>query len=304
MNRFLYLLAAIAAGALWSAPASAQGLNWFYCYAANAKTGTVYVSDVHAIGPVGERASYGPDFAAFLAKSGKAPAGTQAYCVMRGTEREIATGLTNLSRECTTCGGADKFEQVAWPRGGKTLGNLLAGNLPSRKAPDPAGGKPPVKEEARKVEEPGEGLGVFLMARLDDLDVVFTANEDNGGFLTRQKADLRGGKWTTLLQNDRCPGWMAVAYATNGTSRNYFIAKGASSEGAASLEALNKAEDYVTRRGNAEWRTGVLNAFVNDYRAPGLDLSNGVIDGVKGKIRNAVTSDCNDYETASSGVRG
>ena len=77
---------------LLSSAAAAQAPQYFYCFATNAGTGTVYVSDIHEVGPISERRSYGEQFAKYLIGKGKVPVGTDGYCVMRPTKAEIERG--------------------------------------------------------------------------------------------------------------------------------------------------------------------------------------------------------------------
>lgn len=283
--------------ALWAAPTAAEGPAYFYCYAQDPATRTVYVSDVQAVGPVSERAAYGTEFSRFLSGNGKVPSGTLAYCTMHMSRDQVERGVAGLTQYCSGCADPSGFAEVAWPRGGKTLANLLAAKLPGRTS---APTEPAAAENA-----PAEGIGVFALGRIDETDVVFTANEDNGQTLSRYKADLRGGKWTTLLSNDRCSGWLAIAYASNSTDRAYFVSKGAADEGAASGRALEAAEKYAERQG-ADWTAGVLFAFVNNYQAPGFNLSDGVLDAVKKEVRAIVTTDCDakEKDMTAVGVRG
>ena len=288
----------MALGTLWAAAAAAQPPRYFYCYAQDPQTRIVYVSDAHDVGPVSERASYGSDFSRFLSAKGKIPSGAPAYCTMQPTKADIDRGIADLAQYCSGCSGPSGFEDIVWPRGGKTVANLLVGRLASS-VPNRA----PPNGEPLPVDEPAEGVGVFMLGRLDQTDVVFTANEENGQMLTRYKADLRGGKWTTILSNDRCPGWLAIAYASTVTERAYFVSRGAADEGAASRAALAKAEDYAARKGS-DWNSGVLYAFSNEYRAPGLDFARGPIEAAKGKVGQLVTRYCNDAGAPVGGARG
>lgn len=323
MRSTIFILSMVAA--FWAKPASAQGLNWFYCYAPDARSGTVYVSDVQAVGPVSERALYGTEFSRYLVAKGKLVAGGQAYCVMRATEREIERGQQELAQHCTECAGANKFEHVVWPRGGNNVRRILAGTGSAGKAVQvdsapqaaprantarPASGvsttrpAPTVASTVATPDTPVEGLGVFMMGRGDETDVVFTANRENGQFLTRFKADQKGGRWNWVLLNDKCPGWLAVTYASNGNERRYFVARGAADEGAASARAMVAARSYAKREGGV-WEMGVLYVFTNDYRQPGADFSGGLIEGVKQEVGKRVVDPCAATGASSGiGVRG
>ena len=135
MRRLLALIA-VAFAAFWAVPAAAQGPQFFYCYAVDAKAGTVYMSDMHRVGPVAERRTYGTSFSAYLAEQGKVPPGTPAYCVMRASEKEIERGQMDLALgQCPECSGASKFQQVAWRRDGEA-GTMLASGPPQPSASD------------------------------------------------------------------------------------------------------------------------------------------------------------------------
>jgi hypothetical protein len=311
----LLTLALLTASCVWSAPVSAQGLAYFYCYAVDVEQGKVFVSDMHDVGPVAERASYGAQFATYLKVKKNASASIQPYCVMRATEREIQRGRAELTEFCAECGDIRKFEDVAWLREGTGAKALLAGKLispdkhpepPAREA-QPAPSTPAVAAE----REPAAGEGVYILGRRDQTEVVYSANEARGAYLVRQKADLKGGKWTPVLSDSRCPGWVAVSYASNGTERWYYPVQGADSEGEASHAALQVAE-AASHRMAGYWVTGVLVAFRNDFRPAPVDVGkaltedDGVFDAVKGLVRRQVVSGCPapDSDFVSFGVRG
>ncbi len=289
-------------------PVSAQGLNWFYCYAPNAQTGVVHVSNMHEVGPVSERASYGAEFANYLTARGKLPRGAQAYCVMRATEREIGVAQSSVLELCEVCSGASIIESVAWARSGSVGRQILTPDAPRNPAPGPeraiTSTQPAIPTNDSPATAP-EGAGVFLMGRLDASEVVYTANEDRGQFLTRYKADLKGGRWTWILSNDTCPGWVAVAFATNGSERLYFVARGSEYEGSARAAVLREAEPYAARQGPA-WITGIMVSFHNAYTPPSPNFSRGVIDGIKNEVRRQVVDPCAPLgrTSASWGVRG
>ncbi len=305
ISRWLALVSLLLGiGFAFAAPASAQGLTHFYCFAQNPRTGMVYVSDAHNVGPVSERGGYGADYSRYLSSKGKVPPGTQAYCNMRSSMAEVRSDIADLVRNCRVCQNPSGFEDVAWPRGGKTAENLLAGKLaPPAPKPDPA--KPVTAKPAAPTQpKPAEGVGVYAYVRSDRTDVAYTANEANGATLARYKTDLKGGKWLPLASNDRCPGWMAISAASDGENRHYFYSNGHPDEGAASRAALELAEGKATKMGGA-WMATVLVAFLNDFRPEGIDLSDGVIDGLKGQVRQMVTSECTRQRSLGAvGVRG
>lgn len=305
----LVALAAVLGFAAVPAPAEAQGLRYFYCYAVDPDRGTVFASDMHDVGPVAERAAYGDAFARYLQAKGKASGAIKPFCVMRATEREIARGRAELAERCSECGTITKFEDVPWLRDKrKGAEALLAGKLIK---PNLLEGGEATALSGKQADEPAAGEGVTILGRRDETDVTYSVNEKNGGVLARQKADLKGGRWTTVLDDSRCPGWLAVAYASNGEERWYYVAQGADSAGEASSAALEAAEKKATREG-ADWTTGVLAALRNDFRHRAIDVAEAVrqgtvVDAVKGAVRRQVVNGCPSGDKSrfvTVGVRG
>lgn len=288
------------------ARAEAAELRLFYCYVPNPASSTIYVSDVHPVGPVAERASYGEEFARYLQRRGRVEAGTTGHCVMRSTNREIDGSRTNLSRmesPCLGCQGLTQTEDVIWPRATRSIASVLAGTQVVTK-PDP--NDPDAK--SAKSAEPGEGA--WLMARTDDTDVVYVVNQDNGGTLVRLKADQRPGEWSYLLQNDRCKGWVGIAFATNGKERTYLTAVGHEDAAIAKRTALGAAENLAEREGT-DWRTGILDAFENRFEHRPIGVADaveaGAIDTAKAVVYRQVVSGCRSVKTeryVTVGVRG
>lgn len=307
---FVALASLCAASILISSAGSAQGLRYFYCYAVDPGTEQVLVSDMHEVGPVAERAAYGEQFATWLKATGKASNSVKPYCVMRASEAEIERGRSDLTSYCSQCGAIKNFRDVAWLRQGKGVEELLQGKLIRPADPElvePGEPVPPL--ELAAVAEPVVGEGVSILGRRDMTDVVYAANVERSAYIARQKADLKGGKWTPLLTENRCPGWISIAYASNGAERWYFIAQGADSEGEASGQALAAAQESAKRLDGTSV-TGVLVAFRNNYMLPPVGIAGAVSEDVvqtaKGLIRRAVTTGCPGPATpyATTSVRG
>jgi hypothetical protein len=115
----------IAFGAAGAPPAATQELRVFYCFAPVAATRVIYVSPVHAVGPVVERARYGEEFAAHLATQGVRPASEgPAFCNMRASESQIVRERDGLVWYCPLengarsplCGQTWTVRDVAWAR--------------------------------------------------------------------------------------------------------------------------------------------------------------------------------------------
>ncbi|MEO6534298.1 MAG: hypothetical protein ABIN72_00180 [Sphingomicrobium sp.] len=302
----LLLLAAIT-GLSFSGRADAAEPRLFFCYVSNPPSSTIYVSDVHPVGPVAERAAYGAEFARYLERRGRVEAGVTGRCVMRATNHEIDDSRTNLSRmegACMGCAGLTQTEDVLWPRSTKSIASVLAGTQVKTK-PDPKDAKAAGKGQV----PPGEGA--WLMARKDDTDVVYIANQPNGGTLVRVKADLRPGTWAYLLQNNRCPGWIGIAFATDGKERSYFTATGREDAAQAKLAALSGAEQLAATKQGPDWRTGILDAFENRFEKEPVTLAGAIEEGpigaAKGVIRSRFVSGCETIKIdryATFGDRG
>lgn len=318
MLRAICILVAVTIASLASfTPARADPLRYFYCYVVDPSKEQVFVSDMHEVGPIAERGSYGRQYVDYLSAKRLVSPQAKAYCVMRSTEPEIARGLRDLPAICPECGGLDTFTPVAWLRRGKGVRDVLAGKLvlPAPKAasvltqnseiaPDDA------QLAAQAVAQAVEGEGVWVRVGHDMTDVVYSANEPNGDFRTRHLADQKGGKWTVLLANNRCPGWIGVAYASNGTDRWYYAAQGGLSEGDANREALRAAQEMADKS-RGTWITGVLISIHNEFRLEPTDIAgtvkqHGAVGAATRVIRKAVTSGCtrNGGRMAGVGVRG
>lgn len=103
---------------LSASPARSQALKYYYCYAVDHGSGSVYVSNVREVGPVAERKFYGDNFVKALSAAGSVPAEATGYCVMRATESEIIKSQTELRERCDQCGGAENFKEFVWAGGG------------------------------------------------------------------------------------------------------------------------------------------------------------------------------------------
>lgn len=308
---------AVALAGLWAAlavsvapsPALAQDLQYYYCFAPNPQSGITYVSDVHPVGDLLERARYPRQFEDFLRIRGKLGVDQKAYCTMRATLREINKGRLELRQgPCRECEGAARMEDILWPRpdrirvtavrvGGERVEST------AKVAPDPADAPAPTPPL------PPEQQGAFLKAREDSVDIVAAINVADGATQVDSKAASRGGKWRTLMAGDRCPGWIGVAFVTRGRENNYYVVRGHDSESAASAAALDLADRFDTV---ADVDKGVIFTGLNKVEEPGTSLADhianfegGIINGIKHYIRRAVVSPCaSPPPFASSGVRG
>lgn len=297
-------LGAVALGGLWAAlavsvapaPARAQDLQYYYCFGPNPRTGITYVSDVHPVGDLLERARYPRQFEDFLRVRGKLGVDQKAYCTMRATLREINKGRSELRQgPCRECDGANRMEDILWPRpDGIRVPALRVGGdrveSTARVAPDPADAPDPVPPA------PPEQQGAFLKAREDSVDVVAAINVADGAGQVDSKAASRGGKWRSLMSDDRCPGWIGVAFVNKGRENNYFVVRGHGSESAASAAALDLADRFNEVD---DANKGVIFTGLNQVEEPGqtfaehvANFDSGFINGVKAYIRRMVITPC------------
>lgn len=143
----------------WAAPALAQAPTHYYCYVPDPASGTVFMSQPLPVGPVGERARYGSDYAAYLRSKGQVGAGAQGYCVMRWSEAAVEEARAMRPGDpCPECGGASRFVTVAWARPG---------------APKPAGKSQVTTADTAKAD----GSGASKPKRVSNAEAVKRAND-------------------------------------------------------------------------------------------------------------------------------
>lgn len=286
-------VSAVAGISVGSTPARAQGLQYFYCFAPDPASGTTYVSDVHPVGALHERARYPRMFEDFLRIRGKLGVDRKAYCTMRATMREINQGrMAMRATPCRECAGAERLDDVVWPRPDKL-------RVPSMKVATGSRPTPTALADAdtpRPAALPPEQQGAYLLAREDSVDVVAAINVADGLTEVQAKAKSRGGKWRDLMTDDRCPGWIAVAYAEKTREHAYFAVRGQDSESAASAAALDLADrwDQIP-----DEKKGVVFTALNRIEQPEKtladhlpDFDSGFINGIKHYIRRMVVSPC------------
>ena len=304
MSLRLLLIGLLAVGAiaasigLGSKPARAADLAYFYCYAPNPETGTTYISDVHPVGPVAERRGYGDEFAAYLRSKGLMREVGVGFCVMRATMREIDSGRSSMAQmTCQECAGAERMEDIDWPREGATIQAVLVGKGPRvAEADNPNGGKADQPDKPKTVT-------VTVYVREDALGA-FAMAEPGSGEAAKQNARFKGGMWRALVEESSvCTGWWAVSYAQSKDQRHYWM-QGSDSEAGASARALKIAEAYANAKGDG-WTSGIAVAFLSPIDEPEPSAGEKVMDYIKGKVRESVTNRCPERGTnACMCVRG
>jgi hypothetical protein len=217
---------------------------------------------------------------------------------MRATMREINRGRMEMrSTPCRECAGAETLADIVWPRPDKVRVPSMRVATGSRPAPTAMVDADTPRPAAR----PPEQQGAYLLAREDSVDVVAAINVADGLSEVQAKAKSRGGKWRDLMTDDRCPGWIAVAFATKRREHAYFGVRGFDSESAASAAALQLTDrwDHVP-----DENKGVVFTALNSIEQPPKsladyvpDFDSGFIEGIKQYIRRMVVSPC-----ASGGV--
>jgi hypothetical protein len=91
LRRVLATIGALITLASSAVSAQAQSGLYFYCYAPDPESGTVYMSQPLPAGPVAERAGYGAAYVAHLRSTKRMKGEGQAYCTMRGSEAELTS---------------------------------------------------------------------------------------------------------------------------------------------------------------------------------------------------------------------
>lgn len=258
LRSFMVAFALFLAGT--AAPAAGQGTLYFYCYAPDPASGTVFMSQAQPVGPVSERAGYGAAYVAYLRSTGRVGSDVQGYCTMRSSEREIARAQAALPREsCPECAGAKRFEGVAWPRAeGRTLAAPAAVTVAENIA------KPAPRSETPQLTNTTPS---------HDPLIVILGNEETGKLIKlsngpdlleaaqKQARTIRSTGWKTLLVS-RAPGFGASVCVESGGQFRFFIAHGLASQREAVGEARAAAKSYSSRSGGTEkicgapWRAG------------------------------------------------
>lgn len=211
----------------------AQELRFFYCYVPDPASGTVYISPAMPIGPVAERAGYGSEFASYLQKQGRLAGDAQGYCAMRPTREAVLQAQSLLPREnCPECGGAGRFEGVAWVRGGVASPPPPAGLQIAGADTEQAGGI-----EILDIGKPL--LLVMGNARTGRLSV--TGPHSTPEALAASQARLPAGAgWKTLLTTSE-PGHGAAICAREAGEVRFFVAH----EQASFEEAARAARQFA-----------------------------------------------------------
>jgi hypothetical protein len=202
--------------------------------------GTVYVSPVMPIGPVPERAGYGAEFAAHLAKQGKLSGQAEGYCLMRPSQEAVARAQALLPKEaCRECGGASRFEPVAWPRGGQPSPPLAVG----LGAPAPSAG--PTTGSA--AAEPPFPPTLVVMGNARTGRIVTVGNRTSAQAVAQLQARFPAAEgWKSLLTSLE-PGFGAVVCVPEPEGIRFFVAHAQPSQEQAVLRAgefaLQSADD-------------------------------------------------------------
>jgi hypothetical protein len=234
--------------ALWlcvalAGSAKAQGVNYFYCFASDPDSKAVYMSQTLPVGPVSERKNYGQEFADFLLKSGRVRTKVTGYCTMRPTASDIDHSRLMLPSDCSVCGGAEAYQNVAWPRAGmspqqREMHAVIAAVTPPR----PPAVKPP---SAAEPSEPEFVLSVIGNAETGELE--FGHNEPLKDVMERARAKKATG-WSALATS-KSAGFGAAFCITHGNRTHFFTSAGQEYRAAALREAFAPAVAYARKVG-------------------------------------------------------
>ncbi len=290
----LFLLASVAAFA------QTPPVNYFYCYAADPDTRTVYLSQTHPVGPLAERSKYGEEFVAYLRAQNTVKQRIQGHCVMRATADEIARAQIALSKEdCSNCLGATAFTSVYWPR-------INTPNTPA-----------PPSEAALKPVTPPPGVVTPPEAPAQDplLRVVVMGNDvtgevivGQGGFNLEQVTAERAAKsfpqtgWRKLLASEQTG--FGVAACVDDGKINFFVAHGKETLGEAALSAYDAAKPLALKAGKRpfvckRWHV----ASVADMNASDAAPDTAMLDLLSGLLRQHFACDMSKDADCTKKIR-
>lgn len=302
---FRWVLAAALLGL--SGLAAAQELKVFYCYAPDPAQGTVFVSPVMPIGPVAERSRYGNEFVAHLLKQGRLKTSVQGYCSMKSSAEQAAAAQAKLPVEtCLECGGAARFEPVAWPRAGQASPPLASGLKSGKPAAAPLGPSIEVLDFGA-VPKPQPML--VILGNPGTGKVVVLRQPDSASAEAVERKYAGQGGWKRLLITGG-PGHGAAACAAVQGQIEFFVVHEQASEQEAQLRAkqfaLQNVDDpSIINLCHLGWEAGTAG---DDERS----LLDTGIEAGRQRTREAVTCDASDAACiernrktpTTTGVRG
>lgn len=266
----------------------AQTPLYYYCYAPDPATGTVYMSQPQAAGPVAERSSYSRAYVDYLRKTGKLKNDIQAYCTMRSSIAELEQSRSKLPYEpCPECVGVRRFESAPWPRNGSLAKNEIEATRVDRKEVLPA---PKISKAAQLPLEKkvADELIIVVMGNAETGKLVKLSNQANLRARTEAQAfSIRPTGWKTLLASATAGFGVAVCVEKEGVT-HFFVVHGVETQKAAVDQARQKARAFVAENGGAEkacsapWQIG-----------NGLDTfpEASAIDVIQDLIKEQVTCD-------------
>ncbi|UNK57255.1 hypothetical protein MNQ95_14135 [Pseudoxanthomonas daejeonensis] len=285
----LFLLAA-------SAPLSAQQLSHFFCYVPDPASGTVFVSPVMPIGPMAERAGYGAEFLGYLRGKGLLRGQAQGYCQMRPSVEAITRTQSALAQQsCPECGGATRFQGVAWSRNGTAApAPQIAKAASAAHSPgieivslDTPSNNPAI--EILSFDAPGNPAWLLVMGNRRTGRVVVAGNRPSRQAVEKLEAkfDPADG-WKTLLISTSRGAGAVVCGPENGETR-FFVASEQADTAAAQMNARQFALQNLRGVATAELQVcgGPWDTRVPDDRSQTIsdDFIQEISDEVKRQIR-------------------
>jgi hypothetical protein len=280
------------AALLCAAPAAAQGLTHFYCYAPDAATDTVYMSQALPVGPVGERGGYGREFVAYLMRKGVLSKPVQAYCTMRTSSADIDRSRHALAEEgCAECGAASHFEDVTWPRGGAPSQGASTSHIAAApKMPQPSTLPPPDEPLRAGQPKPGVPLAV-VMGNTSTGEVVIAMLGDDPRREARDAAAQHGGDGWQVIYTARRP-FAFVTFACvvegEGDARTFHFFSGDDTD-----FKTARAEAWKRAAGKAAETEAPIVECGKTLNIPGRAKARetGIVDYAKGVVRQLIACD-------------
>jgi hypothetical protein len=284
--------------------ASAAELDVFYCYAPDVASGVVYLSQALPVGPIGERAGYGREFAGWLRSNHRVGGDVQAYCVMRATADEIARAQASLSSEpCPECAGLTRFVPVNWPR-------ERAHAPPTIRADTVARG---TSADPDRPPRHAAGTVLVVMGNVETGKLLVVSNQSDAVSAAQSQARMiRPTGWKTLLTTSE-PGFGAAFCVRHGDATRFFLAHAQPSMKEAISRARESAAPYAAETSQ---EARICGAPWNAQAGEMPPREEGVIDALKDAIREEVTCDrdakaadansrpCPERDPSFTGVRG
>lgn len=259
-----------AALALFVASPASAALNAYYCWAPDAASGKVFMSEVRS-GGVPDRVAFAPKWGAWLKSSGRAQGDVRPICTMRESTDQVERARSALAVEtCPECGSAREFVDAP-----------MAGSAPSRL---------PLKQvEVTIRHETGPKAVNSLFIVWGNIETGRIVRAQGGDDTERRVARKAYANkqigWAPLIES-RTPGFGAAMCLRDKKRFRFFAVH----PRASFRDALDEAKRRATAAGRASGQTPFVCGgwYANDSTGRPTDPT--VIDLIRGGIRLMVTS--------------